>query len=617
MSIIFTIFLILCGSAFFATIFNKRIEETIIFDILSTIILVYLFGLLGLLKYGVYTFIIISIILGFAEIILFIKSSNKCEFIKSIITPGLLLFFILNIVLIYFERGRMFSDWDEFSHWGSAIKSMFTINDFSTNQNSTLMFKSYPPAMTIFQYIFQFIKGQFIEYYAYYSYSLFVFSLLLPFTSNLRWKNISKIFICLILIIVTPIFIYTNFYNSIYIDAALGLTFGFIVSKILCTKENYKIYDIILICSSFFVLILEKDTGLFLALIALVIFTIDILKYKNNLKKLNKTQIIKKLGICVLPLICIIIAKFTWSYLININNAEKMFSNSYNFIGIIKLIIGKDTTYRSIVVENFINGCFDKKILEGIVSVNTIELGIIFAIVFLLISKICSCNKRENCFLIIVIVGLILYLFGLMITYAYKFPEVEAIEIASFVRYVKIYYAGLMFITYAIFINYKEMDNKTILIYTLIVMLFSPISTIYNLHKSISTSINYRSNFLSEVEKIKNNIDDGKSLFFIDKIDTEEEGVPGKVYWVERYSLIPVEFNDHGSWNITTDLSKVNRFCHYMSFEEFKNQVFNQYDYIYIRHLNEDFKTEYGVLFEDLKANSLYKVDNNKLIKIY
>ena len=50
---------------------------------------------------------------------------NKKEIIHNIITPGMIIFGILTIVMFVFERRRMLVEWDEFSHWGSVVKSMF------------------------------------------------------------------------------------------------------------------------------------------------------------------------------------------------------------------------------------------------------------------------------------------------------------------------------------------------------------------------------------------------------------------------------------------------------------------------------------------------------------
>ena len=611
MSLIIVILLILMGSSFFASLFNKNIEKTIIFYIFSSIILVYIFGTLGILKFGVYTFIIISIGLGITEIILFCKNKDKKEFCKNIFTPGLLIFFILNVIILFFERERMFTNWDEFTHWGSSIKAMFELNKLYVCKDSSLLFKSYPPAMSIFQYIFVAIKGEFIEYYAYYAYVILCLSMVISIIPKLKWKNVIGISLVVIICICTPVFIYNDFYNSIYIDAALGLTFGFLISKILSVKEKYEVFDIVLICMTTFILVLLKDTGIFLAVISSIIFFIDILFIKKE-KTDSKKEIGKKILISLLPLLSLILAKVLWSFLIKINNVEVMFSNSYDIKGIINLIFNKDTTYRQTVCSKFIKKCFEYKIFNSIISLNIVQLLIISVLAFTIIAKSKE-NKKRYWFIVSSLsVGTIIYLFGLMITYAYKFSEFEALDLASFDRYVKIYFESLFFVFISVLSN-KKIDNLKIGIIAMIILMFSPIQGMYNLHSSCVETKKVRDGYSQRVESLKENIDKNSKIYFIDKSNPDY----GYTYWIYRYSLVPNQFSSHTKINTTAKESNVDRYTIYLSFNDFKNQILNEYDYVYIENIDDAFIEEYGSMFENITARSLYKVNKERLEKIY
>ena len=602
MSIILAVLLILAGSTFCTTIFNKKIEETIILYIMMSIILVYFFGLIGHLNLGVYAFIILSIILFIAGAVIIIKSKNKKEILKNIFTPGLLIFIVLSIALLYFHRERLFSLWDEFTHWGSSIKSMFKINDFSTSPNSSLYFQSYPPAMTIFQYIFMFIKGEFVEYYAYYSYDLFCFSLFLPFLSKIKWKNVLKIFVYTLLVIIIPAFFYQYFYLSIYIDAVLGLTFGFIVALIIKQKENYGIYEIILLSLSLMILVMQKDTGMFLAAIAILMFAIDMLLFKDKikLKKENMKELVKKIVIIMIPIICIIIVKTAWNHSIQINNALVKFSGKYDVKQIVNIFLGRDETYRTKVANGFIKACFTINIYKSIISLNTIQLGIIFSIIFIILSKICKFTKRENTYSIITIIGFFTYLFGLMITYMYKFSEKEAMTIASFDRYINIYLTSMIFIITLIFMNHEKNSNKVICMFALVILLFSPLDTIRQTHSSIEDSKAKREEYAFHAEKIKSVVSENDKIYFLD-INNEDKGY---TYWVIRYLLVPTKFNGNHELDI-------------VDLEKFKETIFKDYDYVYINGFDEEFMNKYRFFFENLTDHSLYKVKEDKLIKIY
>ena len=130
MSLILALIVLMGVAVFTSIIFNKKIDKTIILSFFITIFIIYIFGFFDHLK----------------------------EIIHNIITPGMIIFGILTIIIFIFERGRMIAEWDEFSHWGSVVKSMFLTNGLSVKEGSSLMFKSYPPAISIFEYFFQVIN---------------------------------------------------------------------------------------------------------------------------------------------------------------------------------------------------------------------------------------------------------------------------------------------------------------------------------------------------------------------------------------------------------------------------------------------------------------------------
>lgn len=159
---------------------------------------------------------------------------------------------------------------------------------------------------------------------------MFGIALFISFLDHLKYEkgSIIKIILYVTIIICAPIIFFDNYYSSVYIDAILGLTFGFLLLKILAQKEKYEIFDILVISLGLFILILEKDVGIFLALIILIIYFVDMIFFKNKeeFKNMNKKKAIKLVAYILLPILGIIIAKYSWSYLIKVNNAEVMFS---------------------------------------------------------------------------------------------------------------------------------------------------------------------------------------------------------------------------------------------------------------------------------------------------
>lgn len=223
---IYMFILIISGGFFLAIQFNKKIEQTIVINIMIIIGILYLFGLFDILKIGVYFVQALEIAVLLFSLIKIVKHKQIIK--DNLLTPGFLVFILFYGFLIVLNHGRLFYNWDEFSHWGSVIKSMFYINDFSTNQTSGLLFRSYLPAMSLFQYFFECIRGDFVEYYAYISYQVFMISFFIPFIKDYTWKDWRKIILTIPILFLTPIIFTSSYYSSIYIDTSLGICFAYL-----------------------------------------------------------------------------------------------------------------------------------------------------------------------------------------------------------------------------------------------------------------------------------------------------------------------------------------------------------------------------------------------------
>ena len=187
---------LLCsGGVWCAARFNRTFEETLPLTAMGMVLLVFLFGVCGWLKIGVALCFCIALALYVATVILLITKKNFHSFFKNTITPGSLIFILIFFALSFFNLGRVACSWDEFSHWVDIVKVMTTLNDFGTNPASSSAFQSYPPGMSIFQYILQrkFLwvnpDGGFNEWRVFFSYQIFCLIPLFPLFKNCSFKK--------------------------------------------------------------------------------------------------------------------------------------------------------------------------------------------------------------------------------------------------------------------------------------------------------------------------------------------------------------------------------------------------------------------------------------------
>lgn len=588
---LFLIFLIIIsGSSFFAIKFNKKIENTFIIFILSIIFVLYIFELIGILEYGVYFIEIFAVFSLIYNILYYVK--NKKKFKELIINKGLLIFTICFLVLIFMHYGRLLSVWDEFSHWGDVVKSMFTINDFSTSPNSLSAFQSYPPAMSLFQYFLVKVPNIFIEYYLYIGYHLVYFSLIIPFVCKFK-KKFTTILLS-ILLFVLPTLLFNSFYLTIYIDGILGLFFGYLMLTIIYEK-NYDKFFILNCFLSLFTIILLKDVGMFLAIVSIVTLIIKLLSEKKK-EIFSKKYII----IIAITMIAIIIAKLSWNYNINLNNARVSFSGSIDFKELIKLITLQDNSYRRTVISNFISALCDRNIINTFINLDCIRLIIISLFISLItLFK----NKKLRKYIYIIFGGLLTYIIGLLIIYCFKFSEYEALRLDSYERYLSIYFIGLFFIILNLIIK----ENEKLIPYLLmLVLLFIPYEYIYTIKTSVEQTNIVRESSINSANKIKSLIDNGK-IYVI------SQGSNGKEYWPLRFSLRPINAANMCCWSLGEKYYEGDIWTKNYSPKQFIDILKEaNYDYIFLNEIDQQFLDGYSSLFsnkKEINSNNLYFIN--------
>lgn len=194
-------FIISSGSVYASAVSGKRFEEVLPLTVFSLILVHFLSGVTGFLRQGTYIAISVSILLYLVALITCVQKRTFRFFLKSFLTPGFAVFSVIFVIITVYNYGRLAYIWDEFSHWADVVKSMYTINDLSTNPSANAAFASYPPAMSLFQYFFQnlnrIVSGNrvFEEWRLYSAYQLAAYSLLLPFLRNTRWGAHGAIFL--------------------------------------------------------------------------------------------------------------------------------------------------------------------------------------------------------------------------------------------------------------------------------------------------------------------------------------------------------------------------------------------------------------------------------------
>lgn len=155
MSLIILFLIVSSGSYFGCVWFRKKYADILPFTFFSIVIFQYLSGMLGWLRYSTDAIIVISALVYLVSTWRIIKEKAISSFVHSFFSLGFWAFLLLFLVSYYFNIGKYCMEWDEFSHWADVVKAMLSIDDFVANPASRSAFRSYLPAMSLFQYLDQ------------------------------------------------------------------------------------------------------------------------------------------------------------------------------------------------------------------------------------------------------------------------------------------------------------------------------------------------------------------------------------------------------------------------------------------------------------------------------
>ncbi len=611
------------GSFFASTFFKKEFESVLPITFMNIAVLLYLFGLLNALKFGFYAVLFLSLLLYIVSITYLLYKKDFPNFRSHFITPAFFIFLLLFFVLSFCNSGRLAYKWDEFSHWVDSVKVMWSMDDFITNPASHSAFQSYPPIMSLFQYFCQKLVAflnlgtAFVEGKVFLAKQLFSLSLFFPF---LRYKNgnaLKSIGTALALL-VFPLFFFSSFYEDAYIDSFVGILAGAGFATVLLEKQKDFLYHlyISLIC---FCLVLAKDVGLIFAIFIAISYMVDML-FKIEWKTDKRIQKIRLTCLSALPVFFALLAKITWKMELISSKAKIQFGHLPDIGQYIKMFfLRHDTTYQQTVVENFKSAFFEKRI-----NIAVLDMGLsyfhltlfFFAAIFIIATII---NKKEIskkektsqfCLLIILALLLLFYVYFLGATYVSNFSEYEALNLASYPRYMNIAYLAVftVLILYCLkhISNHSKSWGTRYVVFLVIVLTISPVVELKNLlnRDYIETSLSTREPYQNIVNDITTHCEEDSHIFFISQ---ESSGFD---YWVTRYSVRPKLIDNSKTWSLgekpfySSDIWTSNK-----SPEELKQLlVQSKYDYVAIYKKNDYFIKTYSCLFENAS-----EIDNNTL----
>lgn len=603
------------GSVYGAVCLNRKFGEMMPVTLFASVITVYVCGLAGFLKSGVYVAAAASAILYLLAAARMIKERAFKKYISNLITPASIFAVVVIAVFLYGTVGMRAFQWDEISHWASCVKRMYISNDFTSNPSIHAIFQSYPPAMAILQYSAMVIKGEFADWVIYLCYFVFSMALFMPFLEKLNIKHIAKnvALVCgLILIIIS---LNQEAFVTAYVDLFLSLMFAFLIAYLFCFDcEKDKLCNITLALAAA-ITVLTKDAGMLFAAFMSIGFVLSCIAEKG-VRNINIRSAENYLWFS--PLAAALAAKLSWKINLIADKSVVRFDGEYNFAEFIGILAGKDGGYRSDVLKKFCDVFFSSVPSE---SVFTIDYNFLIMAAFAALAAVvafanrtdCKDNRKRKIIFASTVVTAAVYVGGMLASYMYKFSEYEALKLASVDRYMSILLTAAAVAAMLIFITLVAKNNSgntKIYILAAVYLMFSLVNTNYVKQLTqrvfINRSIEQTQKYEAVTAKVQSlNIGDKK-------IAVTAQGDDGYIGLMYAYTVYPANVDSSVGYDPVGSGQTAQEYI--------DSLVDNGYDYLILYNFDDEFAELCAPLMADGSAmvkEGIYRVDHQSKTLVF
>lgn len=594
-------------SILWAALYRRRYEETLPVTVFSTILLLFVFGLANCLRVGFYAVAALWGAMGIAGVWLTFSRSQLRAVLRLLFTPAFFLYAGLIALIALASKDLMLTQWDEFSHWGRVAKTTFLTDKISLYTPYDLIYRSYPPALSLLQYFVLSLRPQWNEAVLYYCQALLAFALFLPFLRRAQWKHTASILTVLSLL-AAPLCFFPDFYYSLYMDGLMALLFGY------CLAEAYQyetrdVFALLRFCCAMCVLTLTKDTGAYLAAVACCALLCRLLPWRVGSTDLPATAHPGRFAPLLLLLLPLGVAAL-WQLAVRSTQTAAAFNTPMDWAELPRLWAGEGAPYRQQVLRNFAKALLSRRVLGWIVSVCALPVA------FLWVQKDqWRIHLRIG---LVIAIGFSGYTLGLLGSYLFSFREMEAVPLASFDRYFFTYLQGLLYAAVLLSAAWCCAPHARGVrahmlrgVVTVMLLIAVPLAAfVHTLDpRKASNARAYRAPYQAVARMVENLSPSPDSRIWL--IGQLTRGVP---YIVMSYELATHPFNPKETWSLGSPQPESSAiWSKDYSAEAWAAQL-KDYDLVLLfGSLDKEFYTRYAPLFggeENIHPDALYAVES-------
>ena len=417
-------------SSLAAVMTRKRFEEHLPLAVCTVTGGLYGFALLGGLQTGFYAVLVLAVLCAAAlPIWLIIKREQQLW--KYIATPGCMVYLLIAVWLLISYRGYMYTGWDDFSHWGLAVKNMFIFSQLpSGNAEATISYVDYPPATALFSWFWARLSGAFNEGDTQRALNMMMLCYLLPVLKNQKWKQTGKTFAVASILFVLPLVVYRSAYRSLQVDCLLGCQAMYILYT--WFEEKHDAPVMMNICASLFLMPLVKESGMLIAAMVIAVLVADgFICGKQNSQKLLPLAL-------MLP---VVLGRASWNGYLQANQVAQVWDKSvFSIRELVSLLTGHGPAYHGRVITKYV------KYLCSAEWWHSGDLFNLSHVMWILIAAGLQCwcvkrtgnsvqKKRYQRGFSLLLLEMVIYIVVLLVMYLVLFRPDEAENLVSMDRY--------------------------------------------------------------------------------------------------------------------------------------------------------------------------------------
>jgi len=518
--------------------------------------------------------------------------------------------FYLIIAMLNFGRG--INHWDDYMHWAPFAKETYRLMDFYTSSPAITIHKDYPPIITVYQVMWQFLAGGFNESLLFVATEFFGLSLFMLFINKIKAKDVAErplaVLTVVSVILLAPMVSQSDdagFYHSLYMDFMMALLFAFAL-VIIRKEERFSFGFWLKLTLVFSFLFLIKQIGAFFIICAIIYAVIRILQNKKYVR-LPVT-----LSTIILPVAFLVL----WKDVVAETGFVGQFSASDFVNRSIDLLLGGLFRLNEVdheIATIFASNAFFKQQFTLGLSYGQIVIGLIIAVIFVIRKTKDATKRRESLnILSIFIFTSLTYLLALFLMYLTIFGKAEALLNQSFVRYSSVVWRALL--VYLVMrsidgVNLQKLSRAKHLNYAIIVALLvfsNPIALIKTAPMNSGAE-----RYGDAAAMIERNTNVKDKIFIIDQEWSGSNLICLRYYLMPRVTNVFDVDKHHVDQDYPDDFFPETRTA-----AELRADL-ESYQYLYISRIDDGFIERYSELFEQTPVDGgLYRLTEDKYILV-